>query len=101
MDDYLVFLSSPTDVKTERDRAEAVIKRLNAERVDQSQFKLERWEDEYYSAVSSFQDQIVKPADCQIVICIFWQRLGTELAPRYARPDGTIPTGTEYEFENA
>jgi WD40 repeat protein len=101
MDEYLTFLSSPGDVKTERDCAERVINRLNSERVDQAQFKLERWEDAYYSATDDFQGQIVKPADCQIVICIFWQHLGTELSAKYRRADGSIPTGTEYEFYNA
>jgi hypothetical protein len=101
MDEYLIFLSSPGDVKTERDYAERVINRLNGERVDQAQFKLERWEDAYYSATDDFQGQILKPADCQIVICIFWQHLGTELSGKYRRADGSIPTGTEYEFYNA
>jgi WD40 repeat protein len=101
MDEYLIFLSSPGDVKTERDCAERVINRLNSERVDQAQFKLERWEDSYYSARDDFQGQIIKPADCHIVICIFWQHLGTELPTKYRRPDGSIPTGTEYEFYDA
>lgn len=101
MNDYLIFLSSPGDVKPERDCAERVIDCLNSERVDQAQFKLERWEDSYYSAADDFQGQIIAPADCQIVICIFWQHLGTELAAKYRRADGSIPTGTEYEFYNA
>jgi hypothetical protein len=37
MDDYLVFLSSPSDVRIERDRAEQVINLMNSERPDQSQ----------------------------------------------------------------
>ena len=35
------------------------------------------------------------------MVCIFWKRLGFELPPDYRRPDGTTPTGTEYEFEDA
>jgi WD40 repeat protein len=101
MDRYRVFLSSPTDVQQERDRAELVLRRLNAERIDHPQFEVVRWEQRYYSATSDFQAQIAKPAECQLVICIFWKRLGTELPQTYARPDGTLPTGTEYEFESA
>lgn len=101
MDDYLVFLSSPSDVKNERNRAEQVIDLLNSERAGQPQFKLKRWEDDYYSATDDFQAQIIKPSDCQIVICIFWQKLGTELSPKYKRADGNVPTGTEFEFYNA
>lgn len=101
MDEYLVFLSSPGDVKIERDCAERVINLLNSERVDQIPFKIERWEGAFYSAADDFQGQIIEPADCQIVICIFWQHLGTELSAKYRRADGSIPTGTEYEFYNA
>ena len=101
MKPYLVFLSSPNDVTTERDRAELVMKRLNAERVDHPQFEVIRWEHEFYRAEADFQAQIPKPADCQLVICLFWKRLGTELPPQYARPDGTLPTRTEYDFEKA
>jgi hypothetical protein len=101
MDRYRVFLSSPSDVEIERDRAELVAKRLNAERIDHPQLEVVRWELEYYGADASFQDQIPKPSACQLVVCIFWKRIGSELPENYARPDGTIPTGTEYEFEEA
>ncbi len=101
MEPYRIFLSSPVDVQFERDRAEHVVKRVNAERVDQRQIEIVRWEHEFYRAEADFQAQIPAPADCDLVICIFWKRLGTELPEKYARPDGTIPTGTEYEFECA
>ncbi len=35
------------------------------------------------------------------MVCILWKRLGFELPPDYRRADGTTPTGTEYEFEDA
>jgi WD40 repeat protein len=98
---YRVFLSSPADVGTERGRADLIVKKLNAERIDQPQLELVRWELEYYGADSSFQDQIPKPSECQLVVCIFWKRIGSELPDKYVRSDGTIPTGTEYEFEEA
>src|SRR5215207_9175576 len=101
MERYQVFLSSPSDVLTERDRAELVINRFNAERVDQPQLELIRWELEYYGAKSDFQAQIPKPSECQLVVCVFWKRLGSELPEKYIRSDGSIPTGTEYEFEDA
>jgi WD40 repeat protein len=101
MERYRIFLSSPSDVLAERDRSELVVKRLNAERIDQPQLELIRWELEYYGAKSDFQTQIPKPSECQLVICIFWKQLGSELPEKYVRTDGTIPTGTEYEFEEA
>lgn len=77
------------------------MERLNAERGDKPKFELIRWEDDYYTADSTFQEQIVKSSDCDIVICIFWKRLGSPLPDQFRRPDGTNPTGTEYEFEMA
>jgi WD40 repeat protein len=101
MERYRVFLSSPADVLIERDHAEKIVKRLNAERVDHPPLELVRWEFEYYGAQADFQAQIPSPSDCELVVCIFWKRLGSDLSPKYARDDGTLPTGTEYEFEEA
>ena len=63
--------SSPSDVLIERDRAEAVVKRVNARRIDRPQFELIRWELDYYGAKTDFQLQIPKPSECQLVIGIF------------------------------
>src|SRR5271154_4952315 len=98
---FRIFLSSPGDVLPERDRAQAVIERLNAERPAQPLFLLTRWEQSYYSASASFQDQILTPGEHDIVVFIFWKRLGTDLPPAFNRVDGTSRTGTEYEFEQA
>jgi tetratricopeptide (TPR) repeat protein len=97
---YSIFLSSPKDVLTERDRAQAVIDRLNAEH-GSTLFSLSRWEHSYYNASLPPQGQIASPGEHDLVICIFWKRIGTDLPPAYDRPDGTSRTGTEYEFEEA
>src|SRR5271169_698698 len=101
MSRYRIFLSSPGDVRPERDRAQAVIDRLNAEHPGEGHFSLTRWEQSYYSATGSFQEQIESPGAHDLVVFIFWKRLGTDLPPAYNRPDGTTRTGTEYEFEQA
>jgi len=98
---YRVFLSSPKDVTPERDRAQAVIDRLNAEHPGAPLFSLTRWENFPYSADRTFQDQILSPGDHDLVVFILWKRLGTDLPPAYNRADGTGRTGTEYEFEQA
>ncbi|MCP4314781.1 MAG: WD40 repeat domain-containing protein [Hyphomicrobiales bacterium] len=96
-----MFLSSPSDVLAEREAATRVVNRINADLGGDLGFELHRWEDDYYTADSTFQGQITKSSDCDIVICIFWKRLGSPLPPQFIREDGTVPTGTEYEFEIA
>lgn len=96
-----VFLSSPSDVEPERDAVTRVVDRINLGQPSDSRFELIRWEDEFYTADSTFQDQITKPSDCDLVLCIFWKRLGSDLPEKYRRADGTLPTGSEFEFEMA
>jgi tetratricopeptide (TPR) repeat protein len=98
---YRIFLSSPGDVQVERNRSQTVVDRLNAEYAGQPIFSMKRWEQSYYSATGSFQDQIPDPGEHDIVVFIFWKRLGTDLPPAFNRPDGSSRTGTEYEFELA
>lgn len=98
---YRIFLSSPGDVELERRIAQEVVDRFNQSRQDGPVFDLFRWEETFYTADSTFQDQVPSPEVCDLVICLFWKRLGTELPESYRRPDGTTPTGTEHEFELA
>lgn len=97
---FRVFVSSPSDVFAERERLERVIQRLNGE-LGGDMLEAVRWEHAYYSAAKTFQDQIPLPSQTDLVVCILWKRLGFELPPEYRRPDGTTPTGTEFEFEDA
>jgi tetratricopeptide (TPR) repeat protein len=98
---YSIFLSSPGDVQLERNRAQTVVERLNAEHPGQPIFALVRWEQSYYSASGTFQGQIPNPGEHDIAVFIFWKRLGSELPPEFNRTDGTTRTGTEFEFEQA
>ncbi len=68
MEPYSVFVTSPMDVAVERDRVQRVIAKLNAERIGHRQFRLIRWEDDYYRAEETFQDQIDSPEHSHIVI---------------------------------
>ncbi|MBK8908474.1 MAG: AAA family ATPase [Rhodospirillales bacterium] len=95
-----IFLSSPGDVAAERNRADDVIRKVDADLWDVD-LEVVRWEERPYSAVSTFQAQIDKPSECDLVVCIFWKRLGTVLPPEFNRPDGSARTGTEFEFEDA
>lgn len=96
-----VFISSPSDVGGERARAVAVLKELSTEFAGRYRFTAVSWPESYYSARETFQDAIPPPSSCDIVVCILWKRLGTDLPPKYNRPDGSARTGTEYEFEEA
>ncbi len=97
---FRIFISSPSDVFAERERIERVIHRLNGE-FGGGLLEAVRWERAYYTAARTFQDQIPLPSETDLVVCILWKRLGFELPPDYRRADGTTPTGTEYEFEDA
>lgn len=99
--EFRVFISSPSDVETERARCDAVLARLNSDFAGRFKFTGIRWEQSFYTADKTFQAAIPAPSSCDIVLCILWKRLGSELPPEYNRTDGTSRTGTEYEFEEA
>ncbi|MBR1138919.1 hypothetical protein JQ619_24435 [Bradyrhizobium denitrificans] len=105
-----VFISSPGDTENERKRAARVMERLNAAYSDTAQFKPVLWEERYYSAHESFQRQIERSTDCDIVLAILRGRLGTPLPPDFVArlPEkDRIPepaayqSGTAYEILSA
>jgi hypothetical protein len=61
------------------------------------------WEERFYTADKSFQPQITESVACDIVVSIFWTRIGTEQPPDFPRmPDGRpYPSGTAYELLTA
>ena len=97
---YRVFLSSPGDVTPERKIAFRVVQSINAD-MGYDAFDIFRWEEEFYTADGTFQDQIMPSQDCDLVLCVFWKHLGSDLPEHYRRADGLLPTGTEFEFESA
>ena len=71
-----VFVSSPADVKVERQRIDQVAKRLNHAFDGRVQIEAVRWEEQIYSSHTTFQAQIIDAAQCDLVIAIFWSRFG-------------------------
>ena len=97
-----IFVCSPGDVVEERTLAYRVIERLRSEFAGRLVIEPVLWEHEPLLATASFQSQIVRPSETDIVISIFWSRLGTPLPTEFVRDDGThYQSGTEYEFEEA
>jgi tetratricopeptide (TPR) repeat protein len=95
-----IFVSSPGDVLAERERVDRVAQRINAAFLGAVHIETVRWERSYYTADSTFQRQIADPSACDLVISIFWQRLGSELPPDFERMrDGRpYPSGTVFEL---
>jgi len=103
-----LFVSSPGDVAPERQRVQWVADRLNGEFAHNLHIETILWETAIFNAHDGgFQPQIEKrarPADCDIVLTIFWSRLGTELPESFPerQPDGKpYPSGTAYEVLSA
>lgn len=98
-----IFVSSPGDVDQERRRVDRVIERLNTEFTGTVEFEAVRWETRFYKADAGFQAQIARSTECDIVIGIFWSRLGSPL-PIDFEPTGDgnqWPSGTAYELMTA
>ncbi len=102
MDRVRIFISSPGDVADERQRALAVVQRLQSEFSETLSLEPLLWEQEPLLATADFQSQIRSPADFDIFATIIGSRLGSPLGLQFTRRDGSpYASGTEFEFEVA
>ncbi len=104
-----IFISSPGDVRKERDIAEAVIDKIGEEFKARWRFQTVRW-DKYSEGVmldarltpqESVNRQLPLLSECDIVIVILWSRMGTllPLIAEFKKTDGSAYlSGTEYEY---
>jgi len=98
-----LFVSSPGDVAAEREAVGRVVERLHTAYRSAVTIRTVRWEQNYYTADQTFQNQIENPQSCDIVVSVFWSRIGSELPPGFElMPDGQpYPSGTVYELLKA
>jgi len=100
-----IFISSPSDVRPERLKAEQIIARLDREFTYHFHVEAVLWEREPLVATHHFQDSenIPRPRGMDIVVVILWSRLGVLLPEDRFRGaiSGRPVTGTEWEFEDA
>ena len=107
-----VFLASPGDVADERALALTVLEQLQYDPLLRGRITLETvaWDKPGAGtpmlATMTPQEAIKKglptPAQCDIVIVIFWSRIGTPLPADWKKPDGSgYLSGTEWEYLNA
>ena len=105
-----VFLASPGDVQDERSLALRVLERLPYDPFLRGRLLLETvaWDkpgaDTPMLATLTPQEAIAeqrpKPSECDVVVVIFWSRMGTPLPKSYVKDDGVTPylSGTEWEY---
>src|ERR1700710_647989 len=98
-----IFVSSPGDVRRERERVDFVVARLNAEYVGRVRLHTIRWETSYYSSHDTFQAQIPEASMCDLVVAVFGARLGSVLPESFPpMPSGEpYPSGSAYEVLSA
>ncbi|MEO8600958.1 MAG: AAA family ATPase [bacterium] len=100
---FSIFLSSPSDVRVEREEARRVIEQLGREFANQATIGSYFWESQPLEAAKAPQESLREAASCDIVVGVVWSRMGTPLTgDRYKRADGTrYESGTAYELETA
>ncbi|MFN0126809.1 MAG: tetratricopeptide repeat protein [Verrucomicrobiales bacterium] len=97
-----IFVSSPGDVKEERRIAGEVIERLQGKYWSFVRLDDIFWEDKAIRSTGHYQDELVNPGDCEIVLGILWSRLGSRLPARFLKQTGErFESGTEWELEAA
>jgi len=93
-------VASPSDVKPERDSLPAIFEEVNRDTAGPARLHLElsRWETDSYPGFhpegpQGLIDPLLDIQDCDLLIGIFWSKMGT------LTPSGK--TGTEHEFHTA
>ncbi|MCW1922270.1 DUF4062 domain-containing protein [Luteolibacter arcticus] len=102
MQTLTLFVSSPGDVRDERQAVGRIVERLQARYWNFIRLEPVLWEKEPLRATAHFNEELIRPSDCDLFVCILWSRLGSPLPSQFNRKDGTrFDSGTEWELEEA
>lgn len=97
-----IFISSPGDVADERQIAGKVIERLQGKYWSFVRLDDVFWEERVVRSTAHYQDELVTPGVCEIVVGILWSRLGSMMPPKFTKASGErYQSGTEWELEVA
>lgn len=107
-----VFLASPSDVPNERITVQEIVDHLAYDPLLRGRVTLETvaWDTPgagtpllaTMTPQEAISQGLPQPSGCDIVVVIFWARMGTPLPPSYTKPDGSpYISGTEWEYWNA
>ena len=107
------FLTSPGDVSEERTIARTFLQQLSMDPFvrDRATIELVAWDSDGAGAPmlaartpqASIDAGLPRPSECEVVVAVFWGRIGTPLPhPEYSRPDGSpYQSGSVWELEDA
>jgi hypothetical protein len=109
---FRIFIASPGDVEEERKHSREVIDKLRNEfrYKDRIKFEIVAWDQPGASVAqeatltpqAAIAKGLPKPAECDVVVVVFWSRMGTPLPAEDTKADGSrYLSGTEWEFCNA
>ncbi len=102
MQTLTLFVSSPGDVRDERQAVGRIVERLQARYWNFIRLEPVLWEKEPLRATAHFNEELIRPSECDLFVCILWSRLGSPLPSQCNRKDGTrFDSGTEWELEEA
>jgi len=107
-----IFLSSPGDVADERALALQVIEQMPYDPLLRGKvtFEVVAWDKPgagtpmlaTMTPQEAINQGLPRPSECDIVVVIFWARMGTPLPEEYKKPDGSrYWSGTEWEYRDA
>lgn len=97
-----IFISSPGDVADERQIAGKVLERLQGKYWSFVRLDDVFWEQKVIRSTAHYQDELVNPGECEMVVGILWSRLGSLMPEKFRKASGErYQSGTEWELEMA